>query len=57
MKHLAQLLEAAVQEPGDGRFAAVQVLGQLGQRPALQVVQRHRLALVLGQLGQGPGQE
>ena len=51
-----QLLQAAMDQSGDGAGRAVQPLGDLGQRPAVPVLQHQGVAGVRRQLLQGVGQ-
>ena len=53
----AELPEPALEQRGDGGRAPVEVPADLGQRPALAVLEQQRLALRLGQLGQGLHQQ
>lgn len=46
---VAQSQHAAMHEPRYARRRALQMLGDLGERPAVVVVQFHRLALVVRQ--------
>jgi hypothetical protein len=42
-----KLAESPLKQPGDGGGRAAQMLGNLGQRPALPVLQDERFALCL----------
>src|SRR5262249_51400971 len=52
----AKGLDSALDQPGGGGRGPAEVPGDVGQRPAFQVAQADRLALVVGERGQGLGQ-